>query len=134
MDRLSREQRSRLMARVRCANTGPEMLVRRLVWKLGFRYRLHARDLPGKPDLVFRRSRRVIFVHGCFWHGHRCRWGRLPKSRDAYWRPKIEATRRRDLVQAKALRRAGWSVMVVWQCQLKQISILEHRIRRFLDG
>ncbi len=120
------------MASVRTAGTGAEIAVRSIVHCLGYRYSLARRDLPGKPDLVFVSRRRAIFVHGCFWHGHRCRYGRLPKTRLDYWRPKIEANKARDRRQAKALRKAGWSVMFVWQCHLKNRDALATRIADFL--
>ena len=122
------------MASVRTRNTGAEKAVRSMVHRLGYRYSLVRNDLPGKPDLAFVGRRKVIFVHGCFWHGHTCRYGRLPKSRLAYWNPQAAANKARDLKQIDRLRKAGWSVMIVWQCQLKQNDRLETRIRRFLDG
>ena len=122
------------MASVATRNTGAEIAVRSLVHRLGFRFSLGRTDLPGKPDLVFVSRRKVIFVHGCFWHGHSCRYGRLPKSRIEYWGPKIAQNRVRDRLQAKALRKAGWSVMVVWQCQLKKLDDLDTRVDHFLNG
>jgi DNA mismatch endonuclease (patch repair protein) len=134
MDRVSETVRSRIMASVRTRNTGAEMAVRSIVHALGYRYSLKRKDLPGKPDLAFVGRRKVIFVHGCFWHGHSCRYGTLPKSKLAYWEPKIAANVTRDRKQANQLRRARWSVMVVWQCQLRDRCALEARIGRFLDG
>jgi DNA mismatch endonuclease, patch repair protein len=123
------------MRRVRAKDTGPEMLVRRLVHAMGYRYRLHDRSLPGTPDLVFRRLRKVIFVHGCFWHRHaRCALARLPKSRTGFWVPKLEANRQRDRRNATRLRRAGWEVFVVWECRLSDLSRLRKRIGDFLDA
>ena len=134
MDRVDRKTRSRIMASVRSRNTGAEMAVRSLVHRLGYRYSLRRTDLPGKPDLVFVSRKKAIFVHGCFWHGHSCRYGRLPKSRLDYWRPKIEANRERDRRQTARLRKEGWSVMIVWECQLRNERLLAARLRRFLDG
>ena len=122
------------MARVRGVNTRPEMIVRRAAHRLGYRFRLHVRTLPGVPDIVFSGRRKVIFVHGCFWHGHRCRAGRLPKSRGDYWGPKIAGNRTRDARSIRALRATGWSVAVFWQCQLRDPDALESRIQRFLSS
>ncbi len=132
MDRLSPEKRSWLMSRVRGVNTKPEKVVRSLVHRLGFRYRIHVRDLPGKPDLAFRSKRKAIFVHGCFWHGHRCTKGRLPKSRLDYWEPKIEENRRRDRRKVSALKDMEWDILELWECQLKNPDKIKSRIRRFL--
>jgi len=137
MDTLTPEERSRLMGLVRSKDTKPEMLVRRLVHALGYRYRLHDRRLPGCPDLVFPSRRKVIFVHGCFWHQHRCRMGnRMPKSRVEFWRNKLEGNRRRDQRHRKALNRQGWRVLTVWECQTrpKAIPRLADRVTRFLEN
>lgn len=133
VDRLSSEARSQLMAAVGGKDTAPELAVRRLLHALGYRFRLHRRDLPGTPDVVLPRHGKVIFVHGCFWHGHRgCRLGRPAKSRIEYWGPKIAGNRARDARKAAALRRAGWSVATVWQCETRNINKLANRLRRFL--
>lgn len=121
------------MAAVGTRDTGAERSVRSVVHRLGYRYSLRRTDLPGKPDLVFVSRRKVIFVHGCFWHGHSCRYGRLPKSRPDYWRPKLAANKERDRLQARQLRSSGWSVLTVWQCELKNERRLEARIKGFLD-
>lgn len=135
MDSLSPAKRSEIMARVRSKNTRPELFVRKLVFALGYRYRLHAKDLPGHPDLVFRKSRKVIFVHGCFWHRHaNCALARLPKSRLEFWIPKLEGNKRRDRRINGVLARRGWKVLTIWQCQLKRTKGLELRVRRFLDA
>ncbi|HOB99086.1 MAG TPA: DNA mismatch endonuclease Vsr [Verrucomicrobiota bacterium] len=134
MDRVTKTTRSHIMACVRTRDTGPEKALRSLVHRLGYRYSLARKDLPGKPDLVFVSRRKTIFVHGCFWHGHSCRYGRLPKSRLHYWGPKIAQNTARDRWQAKALRSRGWRVMVVWQCELKNQDKLEQRLVTFLDG
>ncbi len=134
MDTLSPEERSRIMARVRSRDTRPEMMVRRLAHKMGFRFRLHAADLPGKPDLVFRSRRKVIFVHGCYWHRHRnCALARLPKSRLDFWIPKLEANARRDAENRSRLKKMGWSVLVVWECQLSDEKRLQRRVLEFLS-
>ncbi|OFW16368.1 MAG: very short patch repair endonuclease [Acidobacteria bacterium RIFCSPLOWO2_02_FULL_59_13] len=123
------------MGRVRSRDTGPELTVRRLVHSLGYRYRLHARDLPGHPDLVFRPRMKVIFIHGCFWHRHHdCELTRMPKSRQGFWFAKFKANRLRDRRTERALRRAGWQVLTVWECEIQDAQALEKRIRRFLDA
>lgn len=134
MDTLSRAERSERMALIRGRDTKPELLVRRLVYRLGFRYRLHKQVLPGKPDLVFSSRKKVIFVHGCFWHRHPgCALARLPKSRLDFWVPKLTENRQRDLRNIRALRRLGWKTHVVWECELHDINRLEHKILRFLE-
>ena len=134
MDRVSKMVRSKIMAAVHSRNTGPERAVRSLVHRLGYRYSLTRTDLPGSPDLVFVSRRKVIFVHGCFWHAHSCRFGRTPKSRVVYWKTKFSTNRARDRRQANELRKTGWSVMIVWQCELKKRHALEARIEGFLNG
>jgi DNA mismatch endonuclease (patch repair protein) len=111
--------RSEQMSRVRSKDTTPELLVRSALHRLGFRYRLHVRTLPGCPDLVFPSRRTVIFIHGCFWHGHDCKRGaRVPKTNSGYWREKIERNRSRDAVSEARLAGSGWNVLVVWECEL----------------
>lgn len=134
MDTLSPEQRSRLMSRVRGRDTGPELLIRSMLHKLGYRFRVHRRDLPGTPDLVFPARRSVLFVHGCFWHGHSCRCGRRPSSNVAFWDEKIRRNKERDARVRKQLRRAGWRVSAVWQCETKDRSTLEKKLTGFLEG
>lgn len=107
MDHLSSEERSLLMSKIRGKHTKPEMAIRRLVWAAGFRYRLHERKLPGCPDLVFAGKKKVIFAHGCFWHGHKCRKDKLPKTRTAFWKEKIERNKKRDSSSVRKLRRVG---------------------------
>lgn len=125
--------RSRIMRSVRGANTGPEMTVRRAVFALGYRYRLHVKQLPGAPDLVFPGRFKIVFVHGCFWHQHRCRRGRrMPKSHVTYWSTKLARNVARDRRTIAALRRAGWSVKVVWECQTREQPMLVRRLRTFL--
>lgn len=134
-DKLSPYRRSANMAAIRGKDTKPELIVRRLVHALGYRYRLHVRDLPGKPDLVFRPRRKVIFVHGCFWHLHpdvKCLDSRKPKSNKSYWGPKLTRNVERDAVHAAALETAGWKVLVVWDCETKALAALSKRLVRFL--
>jgi len=133
MDTLSPQERSELMGRVRSKDTKPEMRVRRLVHRLGFRYRLHASDLPGTPDMVFPAKKCVIFISGCFWHRHRgCILCRMPKSRLNFWKPKLEENRKRDSRNQRKLRKDGWRVLVVWECQLADEEKLRSRIVEFL--
>ncbi|MBX3483092.1 MAG: DNA mismatch endonuclease Vsr [Phenylobacterium sp.] len=119
MDPLTPEQRRLNMSRVRGKNTKPELLIRRALHAAGLRYRLHGAKLPGKPDLVFPARRAVIFVHGCFWHGHHCPLFRLPATRTAFWSEKIESNRTRDAVAVGSLRSAGWRVLTIWECALR---------------
>lgn len=135
MDTLTPAERSARMALVRAKDTKPELVVRHLVHGMGYRYRLHRRDLPGTPDLVFPGRSKVIFIHGCFWHRHaRCALARLPKSRGDFWLPKLTANAERDARNVRALRRLGWSVLTIWECQLGDAVKLANRIRRFLDA
>src|SRR5687768_8694532 len=118
--------RSRIMRAVKGANTTPELRVRCLAHKLGYRFRLYQPNLPGKPDLTFSRRRKIIFVHGCFWHGHRCpRGAREPVTNASYWQTKIQRNRERDRANLRKLRRQGWAVMVLWECQLKSTQKVE---------
>lgn len=123
------------MSKVKGKNTKPELLVRSLVHQLGFRFRLHAKDLPGHPDMVFRKRRKVIFIHGCFWHRHddpACTLSRLPKSRLNFWLPKLEANQRRDASITDQLDVLGWRSLVIWECQLRDRQSLEQQIKLFL--
>ena len=121
------------MAQIRSKHTGPELLVRKLVFALGYRYRLHVSRLPGCPDLVFRPRKQVIFVHGCFWHYHaNCSIAHLPKSRIDFWKSKLEGNRNRDEKNKKELVRTGWKVLTIWECQLRNVSSIERRLRDFL--
>ena len=135
MDTLTPEERSERMSRVRGKDTKPEMLVRRLVHAMGYRYRLHRRDLPGNPDIVFPSRRKVIFVHGCYWHRHpKCKLARIPKSRQEFWVPKLEGNQKRDFANQKRLRGLGWDLMVIWECQTGDREGLADRIKSFLGG
>ena len=118
-DVLTREQRSRCMSRIRSKDTKPEIAVRRIVHGMGYRFRLHRKDLPGKPDLVFPKYQAVILVHGCFWHGHDCHLFKWPRTRTEFWHAKIRRNRERDLEVRDALHRAGWRIMTVYECALK---------------
>ena len=123
------------MRAVKSRDTGPEMLVRRLVHRMGYRYRLYRKGLPGRPDLVFPGRRKVIFVHGCFWHQHDCPHGsRLPKSNQDYWHPKLARNKERDTENHARLLEQGWDVLTIWQCQTKDPSVLQERIQQFLEA
>jgi DNA mismatch endonuclease (patch repair protein) len=121
------------MSRVKSKNTGPEITVRKLVYGLGYRYRLHDASLPGKPDLVFRTRRKVIFVNGCFWHSHKdCPKARTPKTRQDFWKNKMQKNAKRDEENQNHLGRLGWKCLVIWQCQTKDLESLEKLIIEFL--
>ena len=135
MDTLTPAERSRLMSRIRGKDTKPELAVRRYLHGLGYRYRLHARELPGRPDIVFRPRRKVVFVHGCFWHQHgRCRAGRMPKSNTDYWTEKFSANKRRDRLAKLRLTRLGYRYLVVWECQIaRRFDAVAEKLVEFLD-
>ncbi|MCK2190386.1 MULTISPECIES: very short patch repair endonuclease [Pseudomonas] len=123
------------MSRIKGKNTTPELIVRKLVYGMGYRYRLHLKYLQGRPDLTFLRRKKVIFVNGCFWHGHpNCRYGRLPKTRLEYWQEKIEKNKRRDTENIHALQADGWQVLTVWQCELRNLEQLREKLQNFIDG
>lgn len=127
-------ERSDIMRRVRSADTTPELIVRKLTHSLGFRYRLHKKNLPGKPDLLFSGKKKVIFVHGCFWHGHKCKRGnRVPKENRDYWTNKIKANINRDSRHVVELGKRGWSILTIWECETKNQDKLKQRINEFLD-
>ncbi len=126
------KQRSERRSRIRNTDTKPEMVVRCLVHSMGFRYRLHAKELPGRPDLAFRPRKKVIFVHGCFWHQHGCNQYRMPRSRQNFWLPKLEKNKDRDKKTYLQLKTLDWKYLVIWECQLKDIVRLRQRIKKFL--
>ncbi len=127
--------RSRTMRAIKNRDTTPEIAVRRLLHRMGYRYRLHRNDLPGKPDIVFLSRRKAIFVHGCFWHGHTCKRGsRMPATNIDYWKSKITRNIDRYAYQLDKLSALGWVVFTLWECELKDESFLVHRLRLFLDG
>lgn len=122
------------MRSVGTKNTGPELQLRKLLHNVGYRYRLHGSTLPGRPDLVFSGRRKVIFVHGCFWHGHGCSKGRAPKSKSDYWGPKLAANQARDAQNISDLKKLGWDALVVWQCELKEPVATLQRVEKFLQN
>ena len=135
MDTLSPKERSERMARVKGKDTKPELVVRSLVHRLGFRFRLHCGNLAGKPDLVFVGRKKLIFVHGCFWHRHKgCARCRMPKSRLEFWGPKLEENRKRDLRNQRELKKDGWRIGLIWECQTADKTKLERRIMEFLNA
>jgi len=131
-DNHSPESRSALMSRIRPKNTAPEMIVRRMLHALGYRFRLHRKDLPGTPDIVFPGRRKAIMVHGCFWHAHGCKIGRPPKSRADFWQSKLERNRQHDAENVTKLQASGWEVETIWQCETKQPDELHARLVIFL--
>ncbi len=135
VDVMSPEQRSRAMAKVRSKDTKPELRVRRLLHGMGFRFRLHRRDLPGTPDMVLLKYRAAIFVHGCFWHAHPgCSRATKPATRVEFWTEKLGRNAERDARAQRELQAAGWRVLVVWECELRDAEGLEERLRAFLAG
>lgn len=133
-DTLSPKERSKRMSLIRGTGSAPEMKLRRLVHRMGFRYRLHVKELPGRPDLVFPSRCAVIFMHGCFWHRHKgCKLARLPKSKLEFWKPKLEANRKRDLRNQRQLKALGWRVLVVWECEMADTERVLAIVREFLQ-
>lgn len=131
-DNRTAQSRSALMSRIRGKDTAPELVVRRLLHSLGYRFRLHRRDLPGTPDIVFPSRRKVVFVNGCFWHAHGCRIGRPPKTRLDFWEPKLQCTRQRDRSNRRRLRSRGWDVLTIWQCEVGKLSKVVQKLKYFL--
>lgn len=133
VDDLTHEQRSYCMSRIRSKDTNPEIIVRKIVHAMGYRFRLHQKDLPGKPDLVFRRLKKVVFVNGCFWHKHSCRYGKVkPKTNEVYWRNKINANVKRDRENRKILQKIGLQILIVWECETKNIAKLKCKLKCYL--
>ena len=124
--------RTEMMRRIKAVDTAPELVVRRLLYSLGYRFRLHRADIPGKPDIVFPSKKRIIFVHGCFWHQHSCKLGRVPKGNQSYWIPKLLRNVLRDKDVRRRLKTLGWRVLAVWECQVKKPG-LTSRLKRFLQ-
>lgn len=134
MDNLDKTKRSWVMSRIKPQNTQPEKIVRSIVHQMGYRFRIHKTDLPGKPDIVLPKYRKIIFVNGCFWHGHKnCLRAKLPKSNNEFWLKKIEDNKRRDINNIEALRKLGWDVLVIWQCEIKNQIEIQQRLKIFLN-
>ena len=135
MDTISEEQRSRNMSRIRSSDTSPEMKVRRLVHSMGYRFRLHKKELPGCPDIVFPGRKKIIFVHGCFWHMHSgCRRSTLPKTKIDYWHSKLKKNKERDAKNQGQLKDLGWDILIVWECETADLKLLQPRLRHFLEA
>ena len=135
MDKISPQHRSANMRRIRSKDTKPELVLRRLIHGLGYRFRLHRKDLPGRPDLVFAKRRKIVFVHGCFWHQHPdCREGRIPGSRLDYWVPKLKKNQIRDAANRALLEEQGWKVLIIWECELTDISVVKRAVKKFLGS
>ena len=134
-DIFSREKRSQIMSRVSGKNTRPEVVVRSLLHNMGYRFRLHRKDLPGKPDITLPKYKKVVFVHGCFWHGHTdCPRSKLPISNQFFWRDKLGKNKERDKVSVNNLIELGWDVLVVWECEIKDTHKLKSKLFAFLEG
>jgi len=134
-DVFSREQRSSIMSRIRGKDTKPEMLVRSLLHGMGFRFRLHVADLPGKPDIVLTRHRKVVFINGCFWHGHRaCRKKSVPETNKEFWEEKISKNRKRDKYVRRRLRACGWKTLTIWECETRNVEKMTGKLKSFLDS
>ena len=137
VDMFTKERRSEIMRRITGKDTQPEIAVRRVLHRMGYRFRLHRKDLPGNPDVVLPRWKTAVFVHGCFWHGHDCKKGsgtRRPKSNTAYWNAKIDRNVQRDTRHGRALRRLGWKRIVIWACETKDEQALERKLRKVLPS
>jgi DNA mismatch endonuclease (patch repair protein) len=133
-DPLTKVQRSERMSRIRSRDTHPELKVRQALFARGYRYRLHTKGLPGRPDIVFASRKKIILVHGCFWHLHQpCNHYRFPRTRVKFWTEKLSKNRLRDVEVVKALKKAGWKIFTVWECELKKFDALLKRIERFLE-
>lgn len=133
MDVFTKEKRSKIMSRVSGKNTKPELIVRSLLHRMGYRFRLHRKDLPGKPDIILSKHRKVIFVHGCFWHGHAdCSRSKRPTSNEEFWRKKLDKNIARDKSTIKNLKELGWGVLVVWTCEVNSMHDLKNKLQLFL--
>ena len=133
MDVFTKEKRSQIMSEIKGKNTKPEKIVRSLLHQMGYRFRLHRRDLPGNPDIVLPKHKKVIFVHGCFWHGHEdCPRAKRPSTNKKFWNEKLSKNIKRDISNQKELKKLGWLPFVVWQCQIKDIDTLQRKFNKFL--
>jgi DNA mismatch endonuclease (patch repair protein) len=134
MDVFSKQDRSALMSRIRSKNTQPELIVRSILHRLGYRFRLHVKHLQGRPDIVLHRHRKIVMVQGCFWHGHTCKLASHPKTNQSYWNPKIRRNRSRDRAAIRALAANGWSVLEVWECQIREGKGIVEKLQAFMRG
>lgn len=131
-DRWTEDIRSQMMSRVKNRDTKPEVKVRRMLHGMGFRFRLHRRDLPGVPDVVLPRHQKAVFVHGCFWHSHNCPRGKRPSTRTEFWNTKLDTNMKRDRVNHDALEEQGWEVLTIWECELKDLDALYEKLWHFM--
>lgn len=128
------EKRSQIMSRIRGYDTEPELTVRSIVHRMGYRFRLHRKDLPGNPDIVLPRHRKVIFIHGCFWHGHKgCARSKRPGTNVSFWQNKLDKNIKRDKRQQRELRNLGWKYLIIWQCELNKPNRMQNKVKRFLN-
>jgi DNA mismatch endonuclease (patch repair protein) len=136
MDKFSKEKRAKVMSKIRSKNTKPEVILRKELHRQGFRYRLHVKKLPGKPDIVFNKHKVAIFVHGCFWHLHsNCREGRIPNTRREYWEPKLQGNVSRDKLHVSNLKKLGWTVLTIWECEIeKSLDSIITKISNYLTN
>jgi DNA mismatch endonuclease (patch repair protein) len=134
MDTISKSERSALMSRIHSENTRPELAVRSILHQLGYRFRLHQKGLPGRPDIVLPRHRKIILVQGCFWHGHTCQLASKPKSNESYWSLKIQTNRTRDSRNLEALFSQGWKVLELWECEIRKRDGLQERLQHFMHS
>jgi DNA mismatch endonuclease, patch repair protein len=133
-DTFNSEKRSEIMSRIKGKNSKPELLVRSLIHRLGYRFRVHVNDLPGKPDVVLKRHKKAVFVHGCFWHGHKgCARSKRPSTNTEFWNLKLSKNTLRDAANQRLLKEAGWSILVIWQCETRDHAALEETLKRFLE-
>ena len=134
MDVFSKGKRSQIMSRISGKNTKPEIIVRSLLHRMGYRFRLHDKNMPGKPDIILPKHKKVIFVHGCFWHGHRdCPRSKRPSTNVEFWNKKIDGNIERDNKNIKSLENLGWKTLILWTCEIKNQDILKHKLNSFLD-
>ena len=134
MDTITPAERSALMSRIRSKDTRPEMAVRSILHRLGYRFRLHRKDLPGRPDIVLPKHQKIVLVQGCFWHGHTCRLASKPKSNEGYWSAKLETNRARDARNIEVLIQQGWTVLELWECEVRRLEGLEERLQAFMQS
>jgi DNA mismatch endonuclease (patch repair protein) len=135
VDKFTKAKRSQIMSKIRGVDTNPERLVRSILHKMGYRFRLYNRQLPGNPDIVLSRHHKVVFIHGCFWHGHKgCRRAKRPSTNVRFWNKKIDSNMKRDQSVKQKLRRRGWRVLIVWQCHTRDKQALERRLERFMSN
>ena len=133
MDKLTPQHRSWNMSRINSANTKPEMIVRSLLHRMGYRFRLHLKDLPGKPDIVLPKFKAIIFVHGCFWHRHiNCKYAYTPKSRQEFWEAKFKSNTKRDKIVRRQLEEKGWKLLIIWECELSDVESVKNKLKNYL--